>query len=61
MRVEELRICNWVEDIVSYRFVKIDGIDSNHDVIWVNYKNGSAKYDLNLLNLQPIPLTEVVS
>ena len=60
MRVEELRIDNWVEDIVSYRFVKIDGIESNHDVIWVNYKNGSAQYDLNLLNLQPIPLTEEV-
>ena len=60
MRVEELRIGNWVEDIVSYRFVKIDGIESNHDVIWVNYKNGSAQYDLNLLNLQPIKLTEEI-
>lgn len=57
IQANELRIGNWVTELIKNRIVAIDGIESNQDFVWVNYLNGSGQYKVGINDIEPIPLT----
>lgn len=57
IKANELRIGNWVTELRNSRIVSIDGIEPNHEFVWVNYLNGFGQYKVGVDNIEPIPLT----
>lgn len=57
IQANELRIGNWVTELIKNRIVSIDGIEPNQDFVWVNYLNGYGQYKVEINDIYPIPLT----
>lgn len=57
INANELRIGNWVTELIKNRIVSIDGIEPSHEFVWVNYLNGLGQYKVGIDNIEPIPLT----
>ena len=57
IKATELRIGNWVNCRMG-RDVKVHGIESNWDYVWLNHLNGAGVYKDNVDDIDPIPITE---
>lgn len=53
----ELRIGNWVTELIKNRIVSIDGIEPNKEFVWVNYLNGFGQYKVGINDIENIHLT----
>lgn len=58
--ITQIRVGNIVYDNLNKRNVSINGIETGHNTVWVDYNNGYGIYPLYIFQIDEIKLTEKI-
>lgn len=58
--IKQIRVGNIVYDNLNKRNVSINGIETGHNTVWVDWKNGKGIYPLYVFQIDEIKLTEKI-